>query len=117
MHIALTGGSGLLGSALRRTLPAAGHRLTVLVRRPPQGDGEVRWGPTGGEPDDALVTALGGVDAIVHLAGAGVADRPWTAGYRATILDSRVAGTGVVSRLAAAVRPRVLLSASAVGYY
>jgi uncharacterized protein len=117
MHIALTGGSGLLGTALRRALAADHHRVTVLVRRPPRGSDEVRWDPAGGAPDEALLTALTGVDAIVHLAGAGVADRPWTRSYRATILDSRVGGTTVVSRIAAAVRPRVLLSASAVGYY
>ncbi|MBL7502538.1 TIGR01777 family protein [Frankia sp. CNm7] len=121
MRIVVSGASGVLGSALVPALRADGHEVITLVRRPPRGPDEVRWNPGGGELDRA---ALGDVDAAVHLAGAGIGDRRWTADYRREILDSRVQGTrllattlaaGVPARSAA--EPVVLLSSSAVGWY
>ncbi|MFE3205427.1 TIGR01777 family oxidoreductase [Embleya sp. NPDC059237] len=116
MRIAVTGSSGLVGSALVRSLAADGHEVVRLVRRAPRGPDEVRWDPHGGTVDTA---ALGPVDAAVHLAGAGIGDRRWTAAYKRELRDSRVLGTAAVSRALAALRPapRVLLSGSAMGYY
>lgn len=114
LHIAVTGASGLIGSALTQRLAERGHRITRLVRRS-AGNGEVSWDPEGGrlEPRD-----LEGIQAIVHLAGEPVGAR-WTRVRKAHIRNSRVGGTRLLAdRLAQLERPpRVLVSASAVGIY
>jgi uncharacterized protein (TIGR01777 family) len=116
MRVAVTGASGLIGTALVSRLRADGHDVVRLVRRPARTPEEVSWDPAAGEVD---VAALGTVDAAVHLAGAGVGDHRWTPAYRRTIHDSRVQGTrtlvGALRRLDP--RPRVLVSGSAVGFY
>ncbi len=116
MKIAVTGASGLIGSALLPALRAAGHDVLTLVRRDPARPDEVRWDPAEGLLE---ASALRGVDAAVHLAGAGVADKRWTPAYKETILRSRVDGTRLLADRLAALepRPRVLLSGSAVGWY
>ena len=116
MRVAITGASGLIGSALVTHLRDDGHEVLRLVRRVAAGPDEVRWVPDEGYVDR---DRLDGVDAIVHLAGAGVGDRRWTESYKATIYDSRVNGTLAIARAAAALehRPHVLVSASAIGYY
>lgn len=113
-HIAITGASGLLGTALRTALVAGGTRVTPLVRRP-AGPGEVRWDPTGVSD----LAALGQVDAVVHLAGENLAARRWTTARKSLILSSRRDGTRhlVDSLLRLPRPPRVLVSASAVGIY
>ena len=117
----ITGSSGLVGTALRAFLSAGGHEVGRLVRGPsrsprPPGDSSASWDPAAGrlEPD-----AVSGYDVVVHLAGAGIADGRWTAKRKAQIRDSRVQGTDLLARsLAAASRPpRVLVCASAVGFY
>lgn len=115
-QIAITGASGLIGSALTTSLRAAGARVTRLVRRPPQSNDELQWDPNTGRIDRG---ALEGVDAVVHLAGEGIADRRWTEKHKQLILDSRVRGTGLIARTAASLDrpPRVLVSVSAVGVY
>ncbi|OGL10944.1 MAG: TIGR01777 family protein [Candidatus Rokubacteria bacterium RIFCSPLOWO2_02_FULL_72_37] len=117
MIVAVTGASGLVGSALRRALAAQGHDVLPLVRgaAPAPGERVVRWDPAAG----TLAAAdLEGVDAVVHLAGERIAGR-WTAAKKARIRDSRVRSTallaGTLARLARP--PRVLVSASAVGWY
>ena len=116
MIVAVTGASGLIGQALVRHLRAQGNQVRTLVRRPATAPHEVRWDPDDGYVD---VAALGDVDAVVHLAGAGVGDHRWTAAYKATILDSRVRGTDTIARTLARLDrpPRVLVSASAIGFY
>lgn len=116
MKIVVSGASGLVGSALVPALREDGHEVVTLVRREPRGTDEVRWDPATGQLPP---TGLSGVEAAVHLAGAGAGDRRWTRSYRRTILDSRVQGTTLLSRTLAQLhpRPRVLLSASAVGWY
>lgn len=116
MRIAITGSSGLVGSALVAHLRTAGHDVLSLVRRAPNGGGEVRWDPAAGQLDPA---ALAGVDAVVNLAGAGIGDHRWTDDYKQELRDSRLATTSLLARTIAGldVRPSVLLSGSAIGWY
>ena len=123
MKIAVTGSSGLIGTALLASLRADGHEVVRLVRRPPRAAGEVRWDPRAA--DAGLIgsglpaPALDGLGACVHLAGAGVADHRWTARYKAEIRASRVLGTralaGALGRLSPP--PATLVAASAIGWY
>ena len=119
MHLGITGSSGLIGRPLVAQLRAAGHDVVRFVRGPADGPDERGWDPTARRLDPGQLADL---DAVVHLAGAGVADHRWTAGYKRTILASRVDGTSAVAQAIAAAAgsgsgPRVLLSASAIGWY
>ena len=118
MRVAITGSSGLIGSALAAALEADGQEVTRLVRRAPQRPGEVRWDPhlAGGR---IAPGALDRIDAVVHLSGAPVASRPWTQARKRVLRDSRIQSTAaLVSAMARAERPpKVLLSGSAVGWY
>jgi uncharacterized protein (TIGR01777 family) len=117
MIVAVTGSTGLIGSALVSALEAGGHLVRPVVRRPArEKDHAIRWEPVAGTID---AVELGGVDAVVHLAGANVAGRRWTSAYKAQIRDSRVLGTRLLCKTIAAMttKPAVLVSASAVGYY
>ena len=116
MKIAVTGASGLIGSALVPALRADGHEVVRLVRRAPSAPDEVRWDPAGGTVDRA---GLSGVQAGIHLAGAGVGEHRWTDSYKRVIRDSRVDGTRTFAAALAALDPlpSVLLSGSAIGYY
>jgi uncharacterized protein (TIGR01777 family) len=115
MRIAVTGASGLIGTALVPRLRREGHDVVRLVRTAPATGDERPWDPSTRTLDPAQ---LADVDAVVHLAGAGVGDQRWTAQRKKVVLDSRVDGTTAVAEaVAASGRTRVLLSASAVGYY
>jgi len=116
MRIVVSGASGLIGTSLVEALRLDGHEVVRLVRRPPSGPDQVQWDPSAGRLDPAAVS---GADAIVHLSGAGVGDRPWTSRYKATIIDSRVDTTTTIATAAARAEtpPRILISASAVGWY
>ena len=116
MRVAVTGSSGLIGTALVQLLEAGGHDVVRLVRRPPRGPHEVRWDPEAGTVDQA---GLAGVEAAVHLAGAGVGDHRWTPAYKQAIRDSRVLGTRTLVTALTALDPlpRVLVSGSAQGFY
>src|SRR5262245_34371095 len=116
MDVVVTGSHGLIGSALMRRLRADGHRIVRLVRGTPEGTDDVRWDPAAGTIDAA---GLEGIDAVVHLAGSGIGDKKWTPARKQLILASRTQGTGLLARTLAGLYrpPRVLLSASAVGYY
>ena len=114
MRVAVTGASGLIGSALVPVLREAKHEVLSLVRRTPTHADEAQWDPAAGTID---VDALHGVDAIVHLAGENIGQR-WTETSRRRILDSRVQGTRLVAETAAALDPQpALLAASAMGFY
>lgn len=116
MKILVTGSSGLIGSALVAELGRRGHEVLAAVRREPRSASEVRWDPVAGTIDAA---ALAGIDAVVHLAGAGIGDRRWTEAYKREILESRTKGTRTIAAAIAAmpVKPRVFLSGSAIGFY
>lgn len=111
--IAVTGSSGLVGSAVSAFLRTGGHRVIHLVRGTAHGSDERQWNP--GDPDPDL---LAGVDAVIHLAGASIAGR-FTDKHRNAVRDSRIGPTRRLAELLAqtADRPAVLVSASAVGYY
>ena len=116
MRVAITGSSGLIGSALTASLQADGHQVVRLVRRPPRSADEIRWDPRAA---DAANPVLTGVDACVHLAGAGVGDHRWTAAYKAEIRSSRVLATRALATALAALSPRpaTFIAASAIGWY
>lgn len=116
MRVVLAGASGLIGTALRASLLADGHEVTTLVRRAANGPEESGWWPERGEVDSGV---LDGAGAVVCLSGAGVGEHRWTDSYKATLRTSRLDS---VDTLAVALADlddsrRVLLSASAVGYY
>lgn len=119
-RVAITGASGLIGFALSQVLRDRGDQVVHLVRREASSDvpphvTEVSWDPSGGRLDRS---ALVGVDAVVHLAGAGVADHRWTREYKDTIRSSRVEGTTTVSAAVADLSPVPrLVSASGVDVY
>lgn len=116
MDVLVSGSHGFIGSALLPRLRAEGHRVLRLVRGAPEGADDVRWDP---DSDTIDATALEGVDAVVHLAGAGIGDKKWTPARKQLVLESRTRGTGLLARTLAGLAkpPRVLLSGSAVGYY
>ena len=112
--IAVTGSSGLIGSALVAQLKANGYQVQKIVRRPTRATDEVIWDPIKGQID---LSALEGVDAVFHLAGAGVGDKRWSAAYRSEILNSRLLGTTTIANACQQLHTSVFISASAIGYY
>ncbi len=113
-RIAVTGASGLIGSALVGYLKSEGHTVQRLVRRATVAPDEIRWDPKTGYVD---LDALRGVDAVIHLAGVGVGDKRWTKRYKSEILNSRLLGTTAIANAVAEVKPQVFISASAIGWY
>ena len=113
-RIAVTGASGLIGNALVGYLKSQGHTVQRLVRRPAVSSEEITWDPIAGAGD---MEALAGVDAVIHLAGAGVSDKRWTKKYKSEILNSRLLGTTTIAKAVAIVKPQVFISASAIGWY
>jgi uncharacterized protein len=113
MVVAVSGASGLVGSALTAFLSTGGHRVIRLVRRPARGEDERQW-----EPERPAPHLLSGVDAVVHLAGASIAGR-FTDAHRAAVRDSRVGPTRRLADAAARADdgPRTFVSASAIGIY
>src|SRR5215472_10448818 len=118
MQVAVTGSSGLIGTALVAALRANGHRVIRLVRTGPAAPDTLVWDPYA-ERGGLDPRSLDGVGAVVHLAGAGIADKRWTPRYKAEIRDSRVQGTKALAGVLAtmATPPGVLLSQSAIGWY
>jgi uncharacterized protein len=117
MLVAVTGASGLIGTAVVRRLQAEGHQVLRLTRSRPSGPDQVQWDPMAGRLDpDALAKA----DAVVHLAARNIGDRlRWTAATKRDLLQTRVEGTGLVAGTMAGLAegPRVLVCASGVGFY
>lgn len=117
MDIAISGASGLIGTALTAALTEAGHRPIRLVRRATKaGADEVSWDPAKGEID---APSLEGIDGIVNLSGAGIGDRRWTESYKELCVTSRTMSTRLLAETVAAMKsqPHVMVSGSAIGYY
>jgi uncharacterized protein len=117
MDVAITGASGLIGTALASALRAAGDRPVALVRRRVRaGEDAVEWNPAEGRIDAAALEDMHGV---VHLAGAGIGDQRWTDAYKREVLDSRTGPTRLLAETLASLQrpPAVLVSGSAIGYY
>jgi uncharacterized protein (TIGR01777 family) len=112
--IAITGASGLIGSALVGDLREKGHEVLRLVRRPVASADEVQWDPKNESID---LAALTGVNAVINLAGAGVGDKRWTSSYKNEILNSRVSSTRTIAKAVEELKPDVFISASAIGWY
>ena len=116
MRVVIAGASGFLGTALVADLRNDGHEVVRLVRRTSTGSDELSWAPAEGTLGPE---ALAGADVVVNLAGAGIGDHRWTSSYKQTILRSRVDATTTLSHAMAASTdgPKVLLNASAIGFY
>ena len=116
LRVAISGASGLVGSAVADSLRADGHHVERLVRRRGAAADEIYWDPLHGTIEGGK---LDGIDGVVHLAGENLAARPWTARQRERLRESRVAGTRLISETLASVPhpPTVLVNASAIGFY
>ncbi len=117
MRIAITGATGLIGSALAQNLADDGADVVRLVRRPPVGS-EVRWDPAAAD-GGVSPESLAGLDAVVHLSGAPIAGGRWTAARKRELRASRISSTATLigAVLAAPRPPQVMLIASAIGWY
>jgi uncharacterized protein len=115
MRVAITGSTGLIGSALKPHLESLGHEVIRVVRGHPSGT-DIVWSPADRRIDPH---ALDGIDAVVHLAGAGIGDHRWTDDYKRELLESRTKGTTLIAEAVASADngPTVLLSASGIGIY
>jgi uncharacterized protein (TIGR01777 family) len=115
MRIAVTGATGMIGSALVASLEDDGHEVGRVVRSQPK-PGDVRWDPADGEIDAA---GLEGLDGVVHLAGAGIAEKRWTDDRKRELLESRTKGTTLLCEALAACTspPSVVVGGSAIGWY
>ncbi|HEY6499305.1 MAG TPA: NAD-dependent epimerase/dehydratase family protein, partial [Streptosporangiaceae bacterium] len=116
LTVAVTGSSGLIGTALTALLTTGGHRVIRLVRHPASGAGERQW-----DPDRPAPGLLDGVNAVVHLAGAGIAGR-FSEAHKRRVRDSRIGPTRALAELAASTARNgggvtAFVSASAIGYY
>lgn len=116
LRVAITGATGLLGRQLAAFLTTAGHEVLRVTRRPAPGSSDVGWDPSRGRLD---AERLEGADAVVHLAGESLFALRWTQAKKRAIRESRVRGTELLARTLARLErgPRVLVSASAVGFY
>ena len=119
MKVGITGSTGLIGTALSEDLANAGHQAVPFIRSNDPVAGCIRWSPRHHSVNDDDVNKVGGLDAVVHLAGAGIADKRWSPQRRREILESRVHGTETIAQWIAqsSQPPKVLLSGSAIGFY
>lgn len=117
LSVAVSGTNGLVGSALVPFLTTGGHAVKRIVRKAREAsEGDVLWDPDSNTFDGS---ALEGLDVVVHLAGAGIADQSWSDERKRIIVDSRVGSTQALARTLAGLRnpPKVLVCASAIGFY
>ncbi|MDH2904040.1 MAG: TIGR01777 family oxidoreductase [Actinomycetota bacterium] len=121
MRVGVTGSTGFLGSALVTALESRGDDVVRFVRPSTSSTSGrvVRWDPERGELDDADLATVGGFDAVVNLAGTGIATHRWTKNYRQGVMTSRTAATSLLVEALTAMTSgvAVLVSGSAIGYY
>ena len=117
--VVVAGASGLIGKAFSNALRSRGQRVVALVRSSATNTDELQWDPSRAQLDEGALEALGEIDAIVNLSGAGIADRRWSAKRKREILDSRVNATRTLLEASAKLKkaPKSFLSASAIGFY
>ena len=108
MNVLLTGGTGFIGSRLKTRLEGAGHDVTLVSRGPA---GHISWEP------DVIRTAVGASDAVIHLAGENVFARRWSVPQKQRLRASRIDTTRLLAEAVAVSKPRVFITASAIGYY
>ncbi len=116
MNVLISGATGLIGSALIPELEGGGHRVIRLSRSRSSAEDTIRWDSTSGALDPSR---LGGIDAVVHLAGESIAEGRWTPEKKRRIMESRRMGTRLLAETLAGLSgpPEVMVSVSAVGYY
>lgn len=116
MKVLVSGGTGLIGTALVRSLEQEKHSVTLLARTEAVQAPRILWDPESGKVSPPL---LEGFDAVVHLAGESIANHRWTPSVKERILESRTRGTGLLSQILGGLSrpPQVLVSASAIGFY
>ncbi len=122
MRVAISGASGLIGSALARALRERGDDVVVFVRPESArqaGDLAIRWNPAIGDVDQSDLRRIGGVDAIVNLSGTGIGDKRWNTSVKSDILDSRLRATRLLSEASRSLTdpPSQFVSGSAIGIY
>ena len=115
MKVAITGASGLVGTALSKQLASDGHTVVPVIRREANGD-QIFWDPSAGKIE---ASEFEGIDAVVHLAGENIAEGRWTAAKKQRIMESRSKSTRLLSKSLAERndKPKVFVSASAIGFY
>jgi uncharacterized protein (TIGR01777 family) len=115
MNILITGGAGFIGRALTKELRTYGHKVIITTRRQSDATDKLTWNP----PDIFPPEIMSGFDAVVHLAGESIASGRWTEARKKLILSSRINFTqALVQSIEKSERkPKVLISASAIGYY
>lgn len=116
MKVLVSGGTGLIGASLVRALEKEKHEVTLLARTEAVQAPRILWDPESGKVSPPL---LEGFDAVVHLAGESIANHRWTPSVKERILESRTRGTGLLSQILGGLSrpPKVLVSASAIGFY
>jgi hypothetical protein len=121
MKVLVSGATGLIGSALQRALVARGDQVITLIRPSTSNASEqtIHWDPSLGTIDRAALERQGPIDAVIHLAGAGIADKRWTAARKEEILSSRVNSTRILADAVVSLshQPEVFVSGSAIGIY
>jgi len=121
MRVGITGASGLIGTALAATLRDRGDVVVPFVRptSPPNEGLQIRWNPETHDANDSDIAAVGGLDAVVNLAGTGIADKRWSEDRKVEILQSRVKSTALLASILPRLTspPRILASGSAIGFY
>jgi hypothetical protein len=121
MRVGITGASGLIGGALTQTLRQRGDVVIPFVRpNSPTTDGlQIRWNPMKDDADERDIAEVGGLDAVVNLAGTGIADKRWSESRKKEILESRVKSTALLARILPTLSspPAILASGSAIGFY
>ena len=114
-HIAIAGGTGLVGSHVCKMLESKGHRVSILTRKPGANDNNrILW-----NPEKESISSFEGCDVLINLAGAGIVDKPWTDDYKSLITKSRINSVRTLDKYIKLwqKKPSTYVNASAIGIY